>query len=679
MRRSHLFVLLFGVLCVFTYTVLRVEGRIHQGFLEDDAYISLRNAKNLVEGHGLTYNPGERVEAYTNFSLTMLMALPYALGLDAVVFVKVLGGVSGASLIVTTGSLTKRVAGATAGAVVMLMLALDERLAWFATCGLETALVSALYMAAILLLTRGRIVPSALLFVAAALTRMETVLLFGVATAFLLSRCRTRADLRRPLRFSVAFVVPFGAYYIWRYAYYGWAFPNTYYAKVGSVSSAWQRGVDYLASCASSMHLWPALAASSVALLVGGAAYAGGRYRTSTSRPSTSGRARPSVGVLVAASCATYAAFAIAVGGDHFRERFVYHFYPLLLVTLAWAWRLFFVRTGLRARWPTTAPVAIAGVLAVLLAPVARTKVQFEPAWGMAAWKSVGQWLRVTAPANATVATDAAGVIALESNLRTIDVLGLADLHIAHLDVAMGSGSAGHEKSDPAYVLGRNPDYATTWIDADGHIGRNFRRYYRFWRDYELRGLVQKDVVMQASPDRIMRVEPDLTLEALVALRNGSGPVPGKWSWAIWERRKGPVPPRPFGRLDLGSQLQGAQDHPGTLMVAPRGHAPMHVVHGPGMVFPPGRYRVSYAMKIHNVDASAKSGEICKSDVWDGVAPRNEQTLTTATWTDRDAPLEATFDVTEEAASRAYEFRIFCFGVADVTVVAGDVTAVAGW
>ena len=98
MRRSHFFLLLFGVLCVFTYTVLRVEGQIHQGFLEDDAYISLRNAKNLVEGHGLTYNPGERVEAYTNFLLTMLMALPYALRIDPVVFVKVLGWVSGASL-----------------------------------------------------------------------------------------------------------------------------------------------------------------------------------------------------------------------------------------------------------------------------------------------------------------------------------------------------------------------------------------------------------------------------------------------------------------------------------------------------------------------------------------------------------------------------------------------------
>ena len=420
MRRSHVFFLL-GVLGVFTYTVLRVEGRIHHGFLEDDAYISLRNAKNLVEGHGLTYNPGERVEAYTNFLLTMLMALPYALHVDPVIFVKVLGWASGATLIVTTGLLTKRVAGAAAAAVVMIIMALDERLAWFATCGLETVMVSALYVPALLLLARRRIATSALLFVAATLMRMEIVLLVAVAGAFLVARCRKRAELRRPLVFLTTFAVPYGIYYIWRFAYYGWPFPNTYYAKVGSVSSAWQRGIDYLQSSFTTMHLSLALIASLVAFFVGASAYGVALLRRG--RPTA--RPRPSAGVLVLASCVTYAGFVIAVGGDHFRERFVYHFYPLLLASLAWSWRLFFEQTGLRARWSRATPSLIAALLALMLAPVAHAEVQFEPAWGMAAWESVGVWLRVTARSTDVVATDGAGVIALESNLRTIDVLGL--------------------------------------------------------------------------------------------------------------------------------------------------------------------------------------------------------------------------------------------------------------
>ncbi len=660
MRRSPLLPLLaaLAVLALYTYTLLRIEGHVHHGFLEDDAYISMRHAKNLVAGSGLTYNPGERVEAYTNFSLTMLMALPYALGWNAVLFVKAIGALAGAVLIVTTGLLTRRIAGAAPALVVMMVLALDERLAWFATCGLETVMVAAFYVPALLLLLRKRVVLAALLFVGAALTRMETVLLFGVALFFLVAQCRSRAQLRAPLRFLAAFAIPYGAYYTWRYAYYGWAFPNTYYAKVGSVSGAWRRGLEYLATCASSMHGWPALAITAVAIALGIVIQ---RQRLRLS-------ARPSAGVLVAVSCLTYAAFAVSVGGDHFRERFVYHFYPLLLVTMAWAFRLCVQRLK-----PPRRGLVPAALLLVLLAPVAYAPVGFPPAWGMAAWESTGLWLRANARPTDLLATDAAGVIALESNLVTIDMLGLADRHIAHLDVALGSGTAGHEKSDPAYVLGRGPQWITTWVDDDGHIGRGFRRFYRFWRDYEVTGLVQKDADLRVSVDRVMRFEHAPSVDELVAWRRGRGPMPGQWSWAIWQRRRGPVPPRPLGRLDVGSQLEGALDHPGALVHAPRGHAPMHVLIGPGMVFPRGTYRASYDLKIRNVDANAPSGEICKFDVWDGVKATNEQTLTLAEWTDRDGALEATFEVSAEAETRRYEFRLYCFGVADVTVARGAV------
>ena len=43
-------------------------------FLGDDCFISFRYAENLVKGHGLVFNPGERVEGYTNFLWVLLMA-----------------------------------------------------------------------------------------------------------------------------------------------------------------------------------------------------------------------------------------------------------------------------------------------------------------------------------------------------------------------------------------------------------------------------------------------------------------------------------------------------------------------------------------------------------------------------------------------------------------------------
>ena len=50
--------------------------------LQDDAFISFRYGRNLVDGHGLVFNPGEAVEGYTNPSWTVLSAGLIALGLS---------------------------------------------------------------------------------------------------------------------------------------------------------------------------------------------------------------------------------------------------------------------------------------------------------------------------------------------------------------------------------------------------------------------------------------------------------------------------------------------------------------------------------------------------------------------------------------------------------------------
>ena len=46
----------------------------------DDVFISLRYAENLAAGRGLVFNPGERVEGYSNFAWTVLLAVPAWLG-----------------------------------------------------------------------------------------------------------------------------------------------------------------------------------------------------------------------------------------------------------------------------------------------------------------------------------------------------------------------------------------------------------------------------------------------------------------------------------------------------------------------------------------------------------------------------------------------------------------------
>jgi len=66
-----------GLLAI--YAVWRV---IHLAWTCDDAFISYRYAKHLVEGQGLVFNPGERVEGITNPLFTLLLAGMMAAGLE---------------------------------------------------------------------------------------------------------------------------------------------------------------------------------------------------------------------------------------------------------------------------------------------------------------------------------------------------------------------------------------------------------------------------------------------------------------------------------------------------------------------------------------------------------------------------------------------------------------------
>jgi arabinofuranosyltransferase len=125
-------------------------------FMMDDAFISFRYARNLVEGSGLVFNPGERIEGYTNFLWTLLLTVPFLARIDPVTFCFATGLV----LFVLTLYLFSQLVLlcmesrplALAG---VLLLGLCPSFASFATGGLETMLVSCLVTAMVLLLFYG--------------------------------------------------------------------------------------------------------------------------------------------------------------------------------------------------------------------------------------------------------------------------------------------------------------------------------------------------------------------------------------------------------------------------------------------------------------------------------------------------------------------------------------------
>src|SRR5215475_14053819 len=60
-------------------------------FVTDDAYISFVYARNLARHGQLVFNLGERVEGYTNFLWTVLLAGFLKVGLPAEIMSRVLG------------------------------------------------------------------------------------------------------------------------------------------------------------------------------------------------------------------------------------------------------------------------------------------------------------------------------------------------------------------------------------------------------------------------------------------------------------------------------------------------------------------------------------------------------------------------------------------------------------
>src|SRR5262249_43433879 len=72
---------LWGLFYIHRTSALVGGARMY--LLWDDGMVSMRYARNLAEGHGLTWNPdGERVQGISNLGLALVMALIHLLPVD---------------------------------------------------------------------------------------------------------------------------------------------------------------------------------------------------------------------------------------------------------------------------------------------------------------------------------------------------------------------------------------------------------------------------------------------------------------------------------------------------------------------------------------------------------------------------------------------------------------------
>lgn len=301
------------------------------GFLarwtQDDSYISLRYARNLVEGRGLVYNPGEQVEGYTNFLWTVLMAVPIDLGIDPVMFGHVVGLGCMVATIVATSVLGSRVFGSRVlGNVAVLVLLSSPTFIAYGTGGLETQMQTALttwvWALAVPVLMRrdhetsaARLATMSILTGLAVLTRIDSLLVLVVPLVAVFWSVARRPQ-HRPVRLiallgpAAAVVVPWT---VWRVATYGGVLPNTATAKSNPLQVTLLQGGSYLA------------------LFVGvGLLFA--FVPTAVVHGRELLRRRPFAAVAIALGI--WVAYLLRVGGDFMEFRFMVAVLPLLSLLL---------------------------------------------------------------------------------------------------------------------------------------------------------------------------------------------------------------------------------------------------------------------------------------------------------------------------------------------------------
>lgn len=439
-------------------------------FVQDDAFITYRYARNLARGEGLVFNPGDRVEGYTNFAWTVIHALPERLGWSTPVFSQVLGIVMMVACVFVVLRITHRLFAASVpdrggfAMLVGLVLVANMTFLVYSTGGLETmmqtlvlmvvtwALLDALIDRAPLRITQ--LVLAGVFAGIAVLTRLDSVVyLAGLYAAVLHrqwgGRNRSLGLLARTIGVSAlpaaVLVVP---WLVWKLDYYGALLPNTFFAK--SASDPLQPvlyGLFYVVGY---------LLSYGTFLLVGRFL----RYRRGFF-------AVPGVAALFAVA-PLWLAYVVYVGADFMEYRFWVVLTPLLAMLAAWLLDRF---VNLRSQTLLvvvlmTFSLAHRFVVPPLAFPVLSFRtINHWPTDSHTTWYGLATLLADNFPGGQDVAGQPViavaplGVISYFSDLETIDMLGLTDSEVARHGEDAQMYYPGHVKmATPGYLESRGVD-----------------------------------------------------------------------------------------------------------------------------------------------------------------------------------------------------------------------------
>jgi arabinofuranosyltransferase len=434
-------------------------------YSNDDAFISFRYAENLLNGHGLVFNPGERVEGYTNFLWTLMIAGTMAMGLDPVFSSRFLGLILGVATVLLVYRFGTRIARRTPAqaAIAPVLLAFSVPFGIWTFSGLETPLFSFLALLGTFLFMlewreSARFPFSAICFALAAFTRPEGVLIFAVsflARGWRLWSSKARLaprEGRRYILWTMLFLIVYGTYFAWRFSYYGYLLPNTFYVRQPTSWAQrwphWFRGFayvrDFIVINGGLLFLLPALLAL--------------RKRVDEWH------------YYVGTLALVWTGYLIYVGGDpKVYFRLVALMLPLIYLLVQEGVHEAAYWTGIMTK---QRDIRLLEVILPLIAILTTVEAIIVGNHAGRFWQeatviepqrvAIGRWLSQNGSPDATLAVRAAGIVPFYSGLYTLDMLGVLDPRIAHADILDADHPTAHGKTDIDYILSQRPDYILT-------------------------------------------------------------------------------------------------------------------------------------------------------------------------------------------------------------------------
>ncbi len=204
-------------------------GYVYRGFAFDDAFITYRYARNIAEGQGFTYNPGQWVLGTTTPLYTLILALLGLIWPDFPSLSHAISTISLAGCGIFVYLLGRELNQRIVGFIASLILITNPLV--LSTFGMETMFSMMLLMTAVTWYITQRLNLTSLALALATVTRADAVLMVAVLGIDYILRKR-----RLPLRQAALYLAATLPWFVFSLLVFGSPLPNSVAAKVHAAS-----------------------------------------------------------------------------------------------------------------------------------------------------------------------------------------------------------------------------------------------------------------------------------------------------------------------------------------------------------------------------------------------------------------------------------------------------------